>query len=771
MSFILSQGASAVRAQGSGSLNLARDGKTAYVIALPATAIPSEKTAALQLQKYLQEVTKASFPIRVETEVKAAAPQILVGVGKRVKNILPKQDWNSLGSDGVVIQTVGRNLILAGGRPRGSLYAVFEFLERAVGCRWWTPTENTIPHKANLNIPRQNMVYTPVFSYRDNYTSAVRSNPFFAVTTRQNGVNINLDANLGGNYKILGGSHTFSVLLPPETYFKDHPEWYSDPLNGNKPCTKESTMPAGQGTQLCLSNPEVVDELTKQALIWIEKEPNAGYISISQNDNGNFCQDEASVALAAQEGSLSGPLLKFVNQVADRIYEKHPNFKVLTLAYGPTINPPKTIRPAKNVLIQFADINIDYGHPVDSEWNQKPRDNLLAWSKMTSQIYVWNYVTNFYNMLMPHPNWDGLAKDLRFFAAHNVTSIFQQGDAQTNGVGDFTQLRTWLIGKLLWNPNQDQARLTDEFLKGYYGAAAPYLKEYLNLVEQTFKSQKRGLTTFNGDFSFLTLDVANKATQLFDQAALAVKNNETLLQRVRRERLSLEMAVLTHYKILQRTASRENKEFLGPKDPKVAMAEFIEVAQKFGIQDYREGISFASQIPRLQSMFTAPVALPDFAQKYPSHDVVDIQIADYNLFLLGTLTGMVQDPNASDGTAAMMVSDTNEWAITVRLGQDLGATTEKWHAYALVRNEAKDGSTPAGLAFQSGIYDETNSKAVVSGVPVEAVQGEGYTTIDLGTHSINGGMYFWFQPVRNPTLKRIYVDRIILVHEDEKKQE
>ena len=35
-----------------------------------------------------------------------------------------------------MIRTVGDNLILTGGRPRGTLYAVYEFLERPVGCHW-----------------------------------------------------------------------------------------------------------------------------------------------------------------------------------------------------------------------------------------------------------------------------------------------------------------------------------------------------------------------------------------------------------------------------------------------------------------------------------------------------------------------------------------------------------------------------------------------------------------------------------------------------------
>ena len=121
--------------QKANAITLAQNGTTAYVIALANDAIPAEKTAADQLQKYFQQVTGAAISIKSEGDVNADAPQILVGAGARVKVLLPKQDWDSLGSDGIVIKTVGKNLILAGGRPRGTLYAVFQFLQDEVGCR------------------------------------------------------------------------------------------------------------------------------------------------------------------------------------------------------------------------------------------------------------------------------------------------------------------------------------------------------------------------------------------------------------------------------------------------------------------------------------------------------------------------------------------------------------------------------------------------------------------------------------------------------------
>ena len=750
-----------------GTLHLAKDSKTSYVIALANDAIPAEKTAAEQFQKYFQQVTGAAISIAAEKDVAADAPQILIGAGTRTKVLLPQQDWESLGNDGIVIKTVGQNLILAGGRPRGTLYAVFQFLEDVAGCRWWTPTESTIPHKSTFNVPAQNVVYVPPFSYREHYAVSVRENPEFATIMRENGHHQRQKEAWGGHYNLLGFVHTFSKLIPVEKYFQDHPEWYSDPNNGHKPATADSKMPGAQATDPCLGNPEVLEEVTKNALKWIQENPNAGYISISQNDNGaGYCRDPYAEQLIEKEGSPAAPLLDFVNKVAARIHQQYPDFLVETLAYHYSEIPPKTIRPAQNVIVRLAPISSDFGHPLNSDWNADTRQKVKDWSAISPQLFVWNYVTNFRGNILPHPNWLGLDDDLRFFADNKVIGIFEQGDSYTNGVGDFVQLRDWLLGHLMWNPNLDQEKLTDEFLQGYYGAASPYLKQYLDLIQQSFLSKNIKLSTFNDDFSFLTLDVVNQSIRLFQQAADAVKDDKVLSQRVRRERLSLDIATLYRYNILKQTAAREGKKFLGPQDPNIAMTQFIETAKAYGLRNWTEGGSFEKKIPYLEGMFAPPVPLPEFAKQYPAENVVDIQQHDYSLHAEGRLSFLETDAAASNGKAASIVGTTNAWAIQARLGKFLDASPVKWHVYAMARVDTKAGEPQTGSGLAGGIYDVTNRKYVGQvAIPIKEVAGSTYQRIDLGVHQLSGGMYIWFAPTQNPAVEKVYVDRIILIRE------
>jgi hypothetical protein len=758
------------------ALNLANNGQTEYVIALAADAIPAEKTAAEQLQKYLREVTGATLPIKPEGEVLATAPQILVGAGPRAKAIVARKPgaasrgfvhWNELGHDGIVIWTEGRTLVLAGGRPRGTLYAVFQFLEESVGCRWWTRTESTIPRKPILTLLPQNRSYVPPFEFRENHATDVQADPVFATILRENGHQQTQSVEWGSHYNILGYVHTFSKILPPTTYFKEHPEWYSDPRNNNLPCTAASVMPAEQEAQLCVTNPEVAAEFSRQALAWIEKDPEAGYISVSQNDNRNYCRCPRCAALFEQEGSQSGPNMVLVNAVAEKVKEKYPAFWVETLAYHGSETPPKTMRPASNVVIRLAPLGADYGHPLNSEWNATVRDNLLAWAAISPRLFLWNYVTNFTLLMMPYPNWDGLRQDLRFFERNKVRGVFEQGDAYTNNVGDFTPLRTWLIGKLLWDPYQDQNKLVDEFLNGYYGAAGPHLRRYLDGVEQAFKAGNRKLPIGNRDFSFLSLGVMNEATRAFDSAAAAVKDDAVLTDRVRRARLSLDLAWLYRYTLLKRTHT-VGQEFLGPADPFKALDELVQTAQSYGVGDYSERSAFAANIPALRDRLIVHASEPPaFAKEYPVADVLDFQ--QDALFVYEGLAAVVDDAAASDGKAASFLSEHPEWTVQANMSQYLDNTEdEQWRVYLTVRAvpKAGEGVVGEGAALEMGIYDDSNAKdAGKALLSLGQIAGNEYKVLDLGTYGFTSGKRIWFMRKHNSNVENIYIDRVTLIRE------
>ncbi len=735
------------------ALTLSTNGRTEYVIVLGGDATAAEKTAAAELRDHLGKVTGADFAIRNEPDVAGDAPQILVGPSTRAKQRCPKVDWAALGQDGIVMRTVGDQLVLAGGRPRGTLYAVYTFLEDVVGCRWWTSTEAYVPSKPTLTIGKLDTAHTPKLRYREAFYRDVNRHTTFAARLKCNGHFSAIPPSRGGHYTILGWCHTFYQLLPPDKHFAAHPEWYSE-IDGKRSHDRK---------QLCLTNDEMRRALTQEALAWIRKAPDAGIIDISQNDWHGQCQCVKCRALEAAEGSPAGPLVHFVNAVAADIEKEFPGVLVQTLAYQYTRKPPLKVRPRKNVVIRLCSIECDFAQPLDSDANAKFRDDIKRWSAVAPNLAIWNYVTNFRNYILPHPNLRVLAPNLRFFVRHGAVSVFEQGDSGSS-IGDFVRLRAWVLAHLMWDPSRDDKALIDEFLTGYYGPAGRHLKAYLELVHDAFRRRGGVLRCYHTHTDYLTPDELAKAMALFEQAAKAVAGDPVLARRVRRERLPLDHLRLLRSASLQIGSRLTGEPSVALKGPKAACEEYIRLAHEFDVGQYREGRPFAQYEPQLRRLFRAPAAPPDRCKELATDRWLDIQDHAFDLHGVGRWVKIVDDATASDGHAARMPGEHTQWACQWHVVPELSASKAKWRCYVTVRCQPK---TAAGTAFVIGLYDGGARREVARRVvTIEQAADGKHHDYDLGTHELRQGLYFWVAPPGNAdTVEAVYVDRIYLVRE------
>ena len=297
-------------------LTLAAKGHTEYVITLAANHSAPQQHAAQELARVLKEVTGTDFAI-VAPEARGARPAIAVGPDA-AKTVAPSIDLSGLGQDGVVVQTIGPHLILTGGpdASRGTLYAVYTFLEDTVGCRWWTAKASTIPHLATLAIPELKHRYVPPFEYREPFICEAFE-PDWAVRNRCNGNSYRLDAVRGGCVSYHGGLvHTSNTILPPFEYFPKHPEWFSE-IGGKR-------VGPTAAVQWCLTNPELLAFCIQRVKALLRTAPPDSIVSVSQNDGDAHCQCAKCLAIEKAEGSPSGPLLRFVNAVADAVKDEYP---------------------------------------------------------------------------------------------------------------------------------------------------------------------------------------------------------------------------------------------------------------------------------------------------------------------------------------------------------------------------------------------------------------------------------------------------------------
>ena len=733
-------------------LPLAAGGKTSYSIVVDPSALAAEQHAARELATFLQQVTGASFPIQTTADP-PAGPLLLVGPGRVASQLAPNVQLAGLAPDGIVIESVGEHLLLAGDRPRGTLYAVYTFLEDVVGCRWWSSKVSAIPQRPELTVPEQHVRYIPPLEYRETFWADAFDGDW-AARNKSNGNSERLEEKHGGKIRYGGPFfvHTFAGLVSPETYFKEHPEYFSE-VNGKR---------LDGYAQVCVTNEAVKKLITDKVLAHLRDDPHAQIISVSQNDCDNHCLCAACKKLEEEEGSPAGPLLHLVNYVAAEVGKQYPHVAIDTLAYQYTRKPPRHVKPLPNVIIRLCSIECDFSRPLTAPSNQQFADDIRGWSKLCQRMYIWDYTTNFAHYIQPHPNLRVLGPNVRFFVEHGVRGIFEQGGYNSLGA-EFAELKAWVLAKLLWNPQLDDQALVREFVHGYYGSAAAPILEYIQLIHDEAESKKTYLTCFSSARAeFLNLAMLAKAERLLDQAEAAVKDAPAMLPRVQLARLPLRYIWATRWYEFQDQAAGEQLAWPGPADYVQNCRTFLDVAKAAGVTLISEGSPLATFERRTIGMGRTSSSPPPGCESLARDQWIDLQDATFNLASEGTWATLEKDDLASDKMAARMPGNHYEWAVQHQLlGKPLAADAT-YDVYASIRVEKTGG---AGQAFSAGIYDSKNRAGLgqVAGTCAE-IADDHYHTYQLGSAKLHGDVYLWAAPAKNPdNVKYVWVDRFWLV--------
>lgn len=521
-----------------------------HAIFLPEEPTPTERTAAQELQLHLRLITGHELAILPETQ-RGDRHGLFVGHCKTYA--LSETELTALGLEGLAIRSHGPDLQLAGNQ-RGVLYAVSVFLEEYLGCRWFAADCTRLPTGGMISLKAIDRRYIPPLMSRTLDYPEHRG-ALFAMRSRLTSAGADLDRAHGGKVSYHEpGVHSFNQLLPPEKYFAAHPEYY--PVIDGKRTT------AAIGTQLCLTNPNVLAIAKVTVREWIAQDPEAQIFSVSQNDGGGgFCQCEKCAALAREEGSEAGPLLHFVNAIAEDIAGDYPDKIIDTLAYLDTRKPPLHVRPAPNVTVRLCSIECCFSHPIDGcPENVAFMADLRGWSRICKRVSIWDYVIPFYHTLSPWPNLHVLQPNIKTFVENGATSVYEEANYFSPG-GEMAALRTYIMAKALWDPESDTDRAIDEFLPAYYGAAAPYLRRYIDLVHRPFKNGRGahlhcGLSPAINPGIYLEKDFLNKAHALFGQARSAVSDDPVRMRRVRLAHLAVIYLTLFERPIYERRGDR-----------------------------------------------------------------------------------------------------------------------------------------------------------------------------------------------------------------------
>ena len=439
--------------------------------------------AAGILAEYLRKITDAVFKIQETTTVN---PSIVL------KNV-------DHGASGFCYRIYDKDIEIEAGSEQAMVYAVYDWLERIAGCRYYSRSYEYIPFDANLTVCFEEYHFSPVLEYRE-ILYRDYSDPDFAEKHKMT-PSSKRDENWGF------WCHSFYTLCPPEEYFDEHPEYFAL-YEGKR---------VGENAQLCLSNPDVFEIVLKNLKKHMAEKPDAKYWSVSQNDNAAYCQCEKCREMNERDGSPIGSVLNFVNRIA----EHFPDKVISTLAYWYTRKAPAVTRPGDNVHIMLCNIEANRGLPIETdEKSAGSRQELLDWKEICQNVFLWDYCIQFRNLVSPFPNLRVLGPNIRFFVENNVRSLFSQCNREIGG--EFHELRGYLLAKLMWDPYINEREVMIDFLNGYYKQAGPVILQYIDLIHDEMEKAGGELNIFGGPLdakdTYMREDLFRQYEALFGEA-------------------------------------------------------------------------------------------------------------------------------------------------------------------------------------------------------------------------------------------------------------
>lgn len=503
-------------------LLLASQGESRYQIVLPQQPSSSDKKAALVLQDYFARVTGILLPMVNEFRERKFTHGFYIGATLTAKN---DTEIAGMVNDGFILYTENKNIFIRGKGSKGTLYGVYTFIEKFLGCHKWDSGPARVPSYHTLAIPEAFRIKeSPAFQYREVYMPPAFDDEY-------------LDWHRLQRFELLWGlwGHSFHKLLPPSAYFKSHPEYYSL-VNGER-LTR----------QLCLSNPKVLSLVIEKLSNEMALKPAAVNWSISPNDDNGNCECDNCHKMDLIDGGPQGSLIRFVNEIASRF----PTKKFFVLAYGYSAKPPVQSRPASNVYIQLSSIEAFRSKPLQTEKSAVSfRNYLEQWKTLTPNIFIWDYCAQFTNYLAPFPVMNQFQPNLSFLSQQGVMGVFEQGSGNT--YTDMAELKTYLLSSLLWNPNANTDSLTRTFLSAYYGTASDKIMDYLISIEKGLTKSGTNLSIYgnpiNDHASYLSPFALSEYYGYLDEAEKLTETDSSSLQHIKFLRMSLDYVSLQQAK-------------------------------------------------------------------------------------------------------------------------------------------------------------------------------------------------------------------------------
>lgn len=506
-------------------VTLVSGSKPVCAVYIEPSAPADVRTAAEEICTYLEKMSGARLDIRESDSVPANQPAIMldsIAIKSGLKLLAPTRS-----KEAYSIRTDGRHVLIGGESPTTTLYAAYHFLE-TLGCRWFMEGElgEVVPSTKTIKVGDLDIKEKPDFTHR-----AMWGSEWFSPTRWKT-------ANRCGGESLPAG-HAWSGLVPEDTFFGEHPEYYSL-INGERRPKK----------QLCTSNPAVARIAAETVLERFRKDPALAGASLSPNDGGGFCTCDDCRALdvpgylepSSGAVCLSDRLQVFYNDVARAVAREFPNRTLSVYAYADYTLPPKRERKIEpNLMVWITPIRHCRLHGIGS--SQCPSRERLGklideWSKLASRIGYRTYNYNLAECIAPYSKITIWKQEIPFLQAHKCTAINNETlySPAINGPHIYLSVR------LAWDADADVDAIMADYYEKFCGKAAPYVKSYWERIDKA----DRETLAHEGGFGclprILTPDLLTACDGDLTRAEKAAADDPAVRERVRMFRRGFESA-------------------------------------------------------------------------------------------------------------------------------------------------------------------------------------------------------------------------------------
>ncbi len=462
--------------------------KSDYKIYYEASNDFAQKAASF-IASQVEMATGVLLPIAERPSVLVDDHFILLGdTAYQASKNIPVSD-KDIGTSGYQIYTKDNDVYIRVGGQLGFQQAAISFLKHVIGYTRYSAKIVTYT-KEGTTLPDMDIVERPDFDFRTQ-SNKVETSTSYEMGFLQSGETFYMDSETQP-------FHNSFDYLPPATYKDSHPKWYSN--KGNQLCYTAH----GDETEY----KAMIDEVYGKMVTRLEKNKTVGALTFTIEDNTDACDCEACKANKAKYGADSGSVVKFMNDLDDKIQayleeeaEKTSSPKrelnLIFFAYNKTEKPcatknaDGTFSPNSEDVIcnphvgpYIAPISACYTKSFYNDDNSNYADSIKGWGALSNKLYIWLYETNFSHYLYPLNTYSTMLESYRFAYENHGMYMYNEGQHNQGAVTCFGRFKEYFNSVSLFDVNCDYNEIVDDFFENYFKEGGVAMKHYFQELQE-----------------------------------------------------------------------------------------------------------------------------------------------------------------------------------------------------------------------------------------------------------------------------------------------